>query len=426
MGKTTLLLQTIRYLIETGIPPQHIFYATFDHPVLKLTGADALLKLWQELQALPADKPIFLFLDEIQYVENWQTWLKHRADFQRQFRIMATGSAIPLMEGQESGVGRWQTVKLPTLSFYEYLQLKQLPIPDLPPVKSLTEVFDWSEGDFLKAGAQGQSLVAHFHDYLVRGGFPEPAMKDDLKHTQRLLRDDIVDKVLKRDMTALFGVRRVVELEKVFLYLCFHDGGIFDVSKVAQALDVSKQTVINFLDLFEQCHLVYRLRPFGYGKEVLRGRSKYYLADPAISGSVLMLGKRLLERTDKLGAAVEAAFFKHLFTRHYQQAIGFSYWQDKANRDREVDVIAETGGYTIPFEVKYQDAQVGEGRIPGLRLFCEDRKLDRGYVITRQMSDFQVLPVHSARPRSGDHLLPVRVLKIPAPLACLWLSVPTN
>ena len=28
--------------------------------------------------------------------------------------------------GQESGVGRWHTIKLATLSFYEYLQLKQI------------------------------------------------------------------------------------------------------------------------------------------------------------------------------------------------------------------------------------------------------------------------------------------------------------
>jgi hypothetical protein len=35
--------------------------------------------------------------------------------------------------------------------------------------------------------------------------------------------------VLKRDMTALFGVRRVLELEHTFLYLCMHDGGLLDM-----------------------------------------------------------------------------------------------------------------------------------------------------------------------------------------------------
>lgn len=37
-----------------------------------------------------------------------------------------------------------------------------------------------------------------------------------ISQAQRLLREDIIDKVLKRDMTALFGVRRVLELENQF------------------------------------------------------------------------------------------------------------------------------------------------------------------------------------------------------------------
>jgi hypothetical protein len=51
---------------------------------------------------------------------------------------------------------------------------------------------------------------------------------DAHNQAQRLLREDIIDKVLKRDMTALFGVRRVLDLEHTFLYLCMHDGGLLD------------------------------------------------------------------------------------------------------------------------------------------------------------------------------------------------------
>mgnify|MGYP000240563440 CR=1 FL=1 len=49
-------------------------------------------------------------------------------------------------------------------------------------------------------------LVGHFHDYLLRGGFPQSALVPSVDTAQKLLREDIVDKVLKRDMTALFGV----------------------------------------------------------------------------------------------------------------------------------------------------------------------------------------------------------------------------
>jgi predicted AAA+ superfamily ATPase len=55
---------------------------------------------------------------------------------------------MPLVEaGQESGVGRWHTIRLTTLSFSEYLQIKNLWLPALPRVKSLRDLFDWPQSD---------------------------------------------------------------------------------------------------------------------------------------------------------------------------------------------------------------------------------------------------------------------------------------
>jgi predicted AAA+ superfamily ATPase len=118
VGKTTLYLQTIEELLHRGVAPTNILYATFDHPLLKLIGLDALLKLWREFEP-SREGPEYLFLDEIQVAKDWQTWLKHQVDFAKHRRIAVTGSATPLAEkGQESGVGRWQTIRLATLSFF--------------------------------------------------------------------------------------------------------------------------------------------------------------------------------------------------------------------------------------------------------------------------------------------------------------------
>src|SRR5262249_19010359 len=153
----------------------------------------------------------YLFLDEIQYTKDWQTWLKLQVDFRKDRRIAVTGSATPLVaEGQESGVGRWHTIRLATLSFFEYLQIKQIETPKLPAVSSLTELFDWTQSERDRIGEESRPLVGHFHEYLLRGGFPQTAQVESISQAQRLIREDIVDKVLKRDMTALFGVRRVL------------------------------------------------------------------------------------------------------------------------------------------------------------------------------------------------------------------------
>lgn len=428
VGKTTVLRQTIRRLVQEKVPPANILFATFDHPILKLAGLERTLEAWDELYSPVPGHPRYLFLDEIQYAPNWQTWLKHQVDFQPGRRIAVTGSALPLREGgTESGVGRWETLPLPTLSFGEYLRLRSIAVPDLPPIQSLRELFDWTPSAFAKVGAAARGLTVHFHEYLLRGGFPEPAQQGDLVRCQRLLREDIVDKVLKRDMTALYGVRRILEAEKIFLYLCYHDGGILDVTTLCRELDgVNKQTANNLLDLFEATHLIYRLKPHGYGKEVLRGRDKVYLADAAIPGAVMLLGRKLLEQPERLGAAVETAFFKHAYTWFQTSTPTFTYWRDKKNKESEVDLIAELDGRIVPFEVKYRDEDFTGRSLAGMRHFLEQYELTQGYVIQQRWDDFGIHQVPSARSGQERTLLPAKVLAIPAPLACYWLSRPNE
>lgn len=414
IGKTTLLLQAIESLLSEGVPPGQILYATFDHPLLKLAGLDGLLELWREVETA-GDGPEYIFLDEIQYTKDWQTWLKHQVDFHKSRRIAVTGSAAPLVvEGQESGTGRWHTVKLATLSFYEYLQIKKVAEPRLPAVTSLQKLLTWSPVDFIRTAEDAKPLTGHFHDYLMRGGFPQCALVDNVVAAQKLLREDIVDKVLKRDMTALYGVRRVLELEQTFLYLCLHDGGLLDMTELGKNLQVKKPTATSYISLLEAAHLIHRLPPFGYGKEILRGRYKVYLADAAIAPSVLLKGKSLLEDSAAMGAAVETAFFKHVVTRYYQQSVGFSYWRGK--KDQEVDVIAQVEGRLVPFEVKYRHQATGWAELKGMVQFCEERQLSLGYVITKEMNDFGLIEKELAPGK------PLQLLKVPAPLACYWLG----
>jgi len=414
VGKTTLYLQAIDELLTQGVVPSNILYVTFDHPLLKLFGLDGLLTLWREFE--PAGKgPEYLFLDEIQMAKDWQTWIKHQVDFEKRRRIAVTGSATPLVtEGQESGVGRWQTIRLATLSFFEYLQLRKLSVPELAPVGSLREFFAWESARLTRTAEEARPLIGLFHEYLLRGGFPQSALVESIPLAQKLLREDIVDKVLKRDMTALFGVRRVLELEQVFLYLCLHDGGLLDLPALCSALEAKRPTVSSYIDLLEATHLIHRLRPFGYGKQVLRGRFKIYLVDAAIGPSVLLKGKALLEDADGLARAVETAFFKHVFTRYYSRSIGFSYWRGK--NDREVDIIADLDGTLIPFEVKYRPpGHTGLADLKGMTEFCDTHGVERGYVITRELADFKVQAVPQTK-------VATRLLNIPAALACYWLG----
>lgn len=417
IGKTTLMLQAADVLLRAGVPAANILYATFDHPILKLAGIDAVIDAWREREPR-AEGPEYLLLDEAQFIRDWGTWVKHQVDFRKDRRIAFTGSAMPLVEAdQESGVGRWHTIRLTTLSFYEYLQIKRLQLPELPRLRSLRDLFDWAPADFYRATELGRDYVGHFHEYLLRGGFPQTAQVDSVTQAQRLLREDIIDKVLKRDMTALFGVRRVLDLEHTFLYLCLHDGGLLDMVDLCSNLEVKRPTAQHFIELLEATHLIYRLAPYGYGKDVLRARFKIYLADAAIAPAVMLKGKAILEDAAALGVATETAVFKHLFARYYAQNVRFSYWRGK--REHEVDLVAEAGGELIPFGVKYRAQHTGARELKGLIELCQAKRIARGYVVTKSLDDFgpmQGLPLAEAA------ALPTQIMRIPAPLLCYWMG----
>jgi predicted AAA+ superfamily ATPase len=410
VGKTTLLLQAIQKLLDTGVPAGNILYVTFDHPICKLAGLDAVLKAWRELTP-KMEGPEFLFLDEAQFIKNVGTWIKHHVDFFKTKRIIFTGSATPLIQ-LESGVGRWHTINISTLSFYEYLQIRNIKLPLISTITTLNSLDSSILSERYKLVEAATSLIGHFHEYLIRGGFPQTVLVESITQSQKLLREDIVEKVLKRDMTVLFGVRRVLELEQMFIFLCLHDGGLQDTKTIAKELGIAKQTVQSFIDLFESTHLIYKLPPFGYGKEILRGKNKIYLSDPAIAPAVLIKGKTILENPNALSQCVETAIMGHLWAHCHASQARFSYW--RSPKDKEVDLIVEMDGIIAPFEVKYQSQHIQKRNVPGLiELVNQKPAINCGFIVTKSPDDFGLLE----DPSQGK-----KILKIPACLFCYWLG----
>ena len=412
VGKTTLLLQAIDHLVESGVSPANILYATFDHPVFKLAGLEAVLEAWRDLEPKSAG-PEYLFLDEAQFIKDFGTWVKHQVDFFKHRKIVFTGSATPLVAANhESGVGRWHTLRISTLSFYEYLQIKKISLPQIPSISSIDDLFKHSASELLRITEAARELTGHFHEYLIRGGFPQTALVESITQSQRLLREDIIDKVLKRDMTALFGVRRIIELEQMFIYLCMHDGGQQDIATISRELGIAKPTVQNYIDLLEASHLVFRLAPFGYGKEVLRARFKYYLADAAIAPAILMKGKTVMEDAYALSTCVETTIMAHLSAHSNANQARFSYWRN--SKEKEVDLVIEMGGQILPFEVKYQSQPVQRDDIPGLIDLCREKpSIRHGYVLTKLPQDLgPMMQKNESTP----------IMRIPASIFCYWLG----
>jgi len=390
VGKTTILTQMAQSLLVEKDDPKSIVYLSLDHPLLKLLSLPEILRIYHE-SIHPEGQPVTLLLDEVQYSKEWELQLKQLIDHKPQYRILATGSAsvVHRRDLSESGVGRWIRVPIPTLSFFEFLQIRRETIPNIPATLRPMDLFSMGQGEFTQIATLFRSLMPLFQRYLLVGGFPETARQTQIALCQRLLREDVVERVLKRDMTALFGIRNVADLERLFIYLCIHSGGIFAVKTCADALAVSPTTIANYLEALEQANLIYRLTPAeAGGKKVLKLRHKVYLVDAALRNAVLLHGEEILSHPDEMGVIVETTVLRHLYAYYYRDIPAIMYWRDAVS-GKEVDVIVKSPTYQIPVEVKYrQEASLSEK--DGLVEYVRDRHLKTAYLVTQRDLDFDV------------------------------------
>ena len=413
VGKTTVLQQTAQARVQQGQDPKSVLYLSLDHPLLKLLSLREILALYHE-STFPDGQPSTLLLDEIQYAREWETEIKLLIDHKPHYRILATGSASVVHRERlaESGVGRWITVPIPTLSFFEFVHLRREPPEGIASVPRLGDLASGDPGGLATLAAQMRPLQPLFQRYLLVGGFPETATQENIDLCQRLLREDVVERVLKRDMTALFGVRNVNELEKLFIYLCLHSGGILAHQACARDLGTTATTVANHLTLLEQANLVYRLPPSGLGgKQVLKARNKYYLVDAALRNAVLLRGEEIHTRPEEMGTIVETTVLRHLYAYYYRDTPEIVYWRDAATQ-REVDIIVRSPAYVLPFEVKFRENPQLDLK-SGLGTYCASEKPRQAYLVTKREMDFAVTRLEG---------LPTTFLKIPAHILCYLLG----
>lgn len=412
VGKTTIMYQMMDNLIDEGINPKNILYVSFDNPIVKLVNIETVFSTYESLYPIEGTK--YVFFDEIQYIEQWELWMKVIYDSRKDIRLTATGSASPILEkgAADSGTGRWSVLKIPTLSFYEYCRLLQIEEPMLPDNHILTKLVKMSNAELGDLMDRFSPLEGHFNRYLMIGGFPELVLSDDDIYAQRMLREDVVDKVIKRDVLTLFNIRSPLLMEKLFLYLCMNSTEIFSITTAAKELEnVSVSTIDSYIEALEMSNLIYLAKPMDVGRKgALKGKPKIFIADAAIRNAVLMMDDVLSDEKE-LGIMVETCFYKHIISFYQGTTAQLGYFRKAKDNQKEVDVVIELPREKILCEVKYRN----NSHIPATDAIvelCKDEKskVTSAFLITKQLSDFGL----------AKHETKVPILRIPA-IAFLYL-----
>ncbi|MBU3897139.1 MAG: ATP-binding protein [Nanoarchaeota archaeon] len=357
-GKTTIMHQLMDYLIKSNIPKENIIYFNFDNKKLYPLNGDELdifLDTYMEEFSVSKKHKLYLFLDEIQNIPNWERWIKGIYDTKTNIKFIISGSSATLLSSELSTLltGRNLKFEVFPFSFFEYLKYKKLAY------QSLNE---------LKFSSKKIPLKKLFKEYIEYGGFPEVF---DYKKKKYLLQSYYEDIILK-DVVKRFEIESSKTIEDLASVLMANISNLISYNKLKDTLDSSVNTVKNYMKYLETAYLFFEMNIFSYSmKKQIVNQRKVYCIDTGLRNVVSF------RFSEDIGRIVENIVFIELKRRDKE----IYYWKDK----NEVDFIVKEGlkpKQLIQVCWDVSDKKTKQREIDGLLEAMKKFKLRKGLIIT--------------------------------------------
>lgn len=413
VGKTVMLYHLVEDMIENGVNPKKIIFITIENPIYNNIPLEQLFQYAKEATGLDDKSDWHIIYDEIQYCRDWEVHLKSLVDSYRKDKFIVSGSAAAALKfaSNESGAGRFTDFLLPPLTFNEYISLKGLE-RIIKPINinwngKLTEFYSTSHLE---------ELNKHFIDYINFGGYPEVIFSDKIQaNPGRYFRQDIVDKVLLRDLPSLYGISDTRELNSLFTTIAYNSGGEFSLETLSKQSQVPKSTLKKYIEYLEAAYLIKQVKRIDQsGKRFKRDNFfKIYLTNPSLRSALFSP----ISATDEMiGNMVETAIFAQWMHRDW-----FTPWYARWNNG-EVDMVGlgETLKPIWALEIKWSDRYFERPKeLKSLIKFCQENDLITPIVTTIskegeiEYSDihFQFLPSSSYAYTVGKNTLDRKIKK---------------
>lgn len=354
VGKTTLFFQLINYLLEKKVNPFQVLYFTFDEEKPSL---DALFRYFSQQTGIDHKKSrLFVFLDEIQKLDNFQNKIKVYYDLYPKIKFFLSGSSSLFLERkkQESLAGRIFSFFLSPLNFEEYLLFKK-------------------KSEILKKPLLFKNEIEkEFEIFLYSQLIESINLKTHKERKEYFI--SIIKKVVFEDIPSVFPVDNPEILWQIVRIIAQKPGMLINYQNLASDLGISNKTVSLYLYFLEEAFLIKKV--YNFSRNLLtseRKLKKYYLASPSLSAA--------LADFQEIGLLVEnlALSLKDI---HF-------FWRDAYQH--EVDFIKiEKGEKIIPLEVKYKE-KILERDLKNIFLFLKKFKVKKGIVLSREEKERKIV-----------------------------------
>jgi len=329
VGKTHLLHYIDNYLQQQS---HKTLYYDLEYPdLLNLLnqGVDAFI-VDLGSRGYVKDEPIFVFIDEIQYLENPSSFLKIIADHHKNIHLIVSGSSTFDIKTKftDSLVGRTLNFEIFPLSFSEFLTFKESPYTNITNLST--------------AGLAHIKML--YREYLTYGGYPKIVLEANaVKKKQHLLQ--IIDTYVRKDIRDLGDVIDISKFNSMLKVLSAQSGQLLNVSSLARETSISEPTLHKYLSLLEETFILKRVTPYSHSPSVeISKNPKVFFLDSGLQ-SLLWLGDF---QSTLLGNIFETNVYSELVKAYGRESIHF--WRTKSGQ--EIDFIIEQGSSLTPIEVK--------------------------------------------------------------------------
>ncbi len=366
-GKSSLLMLAIKKLLAKGIETKRILLFNFDDERLKFdnTNLESIISAYRELYVDVNLRDIYIFFDEIQIVDGWQSFVR-RIYEQDCPNIFLTGSNSKMLSSELASSLRGRS-----LQYDEYpLSFREMCL------------FRGVSTNIYSPKAQA-SLSNLFDEYMIYGGFPEVVMaKDVLK--DRILTDYFYV-MLYRDLVEHFNINPITTA-RYFIQRVMENltkptsiNKIFNEMK-SLGISIGKDKVYSLAD---QCESIYFFIPLHcYTNSVQRSLSsekKFYCIDVGLRKQILR------PQSDDKGKILENIVFLELY-RNLSQSENLSYYKGHTECDF---VLSEMGQVNKLIQVCWDvsDQSTLDREVNGLVEASKNTSCDQMYIITHDIEN---------------------------------------
>lgn len=336
-GKTTILNQLKNWLVDTRkVNGSQIKSFNLDL-VSDLEGvknqSDFIKFLKEELKE---EKFIFVFIDEIQRLDNPGKFLKGIYDLSLLIKLIVTRSSSLEIKSKvfESLAGRKRIFHIWPFSFREYLSWHQ---PSLLSVLAQREISSLNKG----------KIFDYFFDFIIFGGYPRVALAKNHHEKVRIL-EELYSSYIEKDIIALMHVKNPLGFSQLATMLAGQIGNLLNQQEISNTLGLNIRTVESYLYALENTFVLGRLRPyFSNTRKELTKMPKIYFVDNGLRNLTVKYFSSFQGNRDK-GELLENFIYSSLLKK-WQGKI--NYWRTKDKN--EVDfILQDYYGHVMAVEVK--------------------------------------------------------------------------